>query len=889
MGYNSSKGPQQMGDIQFESDPDDVQIDFAADFIALKTGGGQTFIVSGTAGVDSNITGSAVRTVFNIGSNRGHAFRIATTADDHGDTILRVDTSEMDVYSSAPYKWRIGSRTVAPTHELSVIGDMSGSGILHIDGAATFASSLSVTGTISVSEVTASLGVSASYFMGDGSRLSGISAGGISFNGSTANGVITYGGPSTADVESNLTFDGTTLTTTALSSTGDTTLGDASGDTVTINAATVDIPNVAAGTDNTVVVYDGNTLLTDEIDSKVWGGALVDTDGNGSTNYITTFVDADTVGGSANLTFDGSALKVVGGISGSSTLDIAGVATLGGGTHMTGNVGINTSVPQYELEVYQPAAMAPEIGIHAITGQNGFLKFLTNGVEKSSIKQGSGGNLSISNLGTGGDIIVNCDGTTEVARFCNERILAKQTLSGSDTLQMVGAVTFGNTLAVSGTSTFAGTMGVTASHGVSASFFMGDGSRLTGIAGGAGGTPAGGSTEIQFNDGGSFGASPNLVYSNLGILQLVGNISASLGITGSGLLATGSIAQIAVGVKSPVDTNMLYVSTQDNDNRVAFFVTDTAENILFAVSGSGEVVVGGKGIPYIDGRFNVSGTTNEKLISVKSDSIDPVFYVSGSGNALISGQLSASHIQLNSLYPLIELTSSHAANVSALMGINSAGNVLIQNNTEDQHIVFKAMDGTAVKEGLRLDGAVPEVVVNQTADSLLNFRVESQNNEYMFYVKGDSDTIGINNPSPKTALDVHHNPTSLANDTGGGDVVTFGAGTTVAGVTYYLHSSSNWYETSTQVAASGGLGLLATALGTSPSTDGMLLRGFFDYNTALKGTFSPGATVYLSSSGGGLTVNAPSGSGQNLRVVGHCTTTANVIYFNPSRDYMTIV
>ena len=47
------------------------------------------------------------------------------------------------------------------------------------------------------------------------------SGGGISFNGSTANGVVTYGGATTADVEANLTFDGTTLTTTALSVTGD--------------------------------------------------------------------------------------------------------------------------------------------------------------------------------------------------------------------------------------------------------------------------------------------------------------------------------------------------------------------------------------------------------------------------------------------------------------------------------------------------------------------------------------------------------------------------------------------------------------------------------------------------------------------------------------------
>ena len=55
MGYNSSKGPQQMGDIQFESDPDDVQIDFAADYIALKTNGSKRLIVD-AATITSSVT-----------------------------------------------------------------------------------------------------------------------------------------------------------------------------------------------------------------------------------------------------------------------------------------------------------------------------------------------------------------------------------------------------------------------------------------------------------------------------------------------------------------------------------------------------------------------------------------------------------------------------------------------------------------------------------------------------------------------------------------------------------------------------------------------------------------------------------------------------------------
>ncbi len=49
MAYNSNKGNQHMGDVQYEGDPNDVQIDFENDFIALKTNGQQRFIVSGSA------------------------------------------------------------------------------------------------------------------------------------------------------------------------------------------------------------------------------------------------------------------------------------------------------------------------------------------------------------------------------------------------------------------------------------------------------------------------------------------------------------------------------------------------------------------------------------------------------------------------------------------------------------------------------------------------------------------------------------------------------------------------------------------------------------------------------------------------------------------------
>lgn len=109
-------------------------------------------------------------------------------------------------------------------------------------------------------------------------------------------------------VDSNKDITGFRNVTT----TGNTTLGDGVGDALTINAATIALANVAAGTDNTVLVYNGSTVLTDEIDSRVWGSTLVD--GSGTTNYITKWSDSNTVTDSV-ITDDGSTVTIGGNLT----------------------------------------------------------------------------------------------------------------------------------------------------------------------------------------------------------------------------------------------------------------------------------------------------------------------------------------------------------------------------------------------------------------------------------------------------------------------------------------------------------------------------------------------------------------------------------------------
>ena len=135
----------------------------------------------------------------------------------------------------------------------------------------------------------------------------------------SASGVI-YGdafnsasGGSTIDFKDDVLQHGALSVTGAISGNssltinGNSTLGNASGDTITLNGATIDIPNVAAGTDNTVVIYNGSTLLTDEIDSRVWGSTLID--GTGTANRIAKFTDGDTIADSS-ITDDGNAIII---------------------------------------------------------------------------------------------------------------------------------------------------------------------------------------------------------------------------------------------------------------------------------------------------------------------------------------------------------------------------------------------------------------------------------------------------------------------------------------------------------------------------------------------------------------------------------------------------
>ncbi len=131
---------------------------------------------------------------------------------------------------------------------------------------------------------------------------------------------------------------------------------------------------------------------------------------------------------------------------------------------------------------------------------------------------------------------------------------------------------------------------------------------------------------------------------------------------------------------------------------------------------------------------------------------------------------------------------------------------------------------------------------------------------------------------------------SLTDDTfRGPSTKQYQAGATVAQwEAVYLDTSSQWQLTDADAAATAGSVLLAiaTEAGTANNAMRVALPGTFIRNDAWNWTV--GGTIYLSTTGGALTQTQPSGTDDVIRVCGWATT-ADIIFWNPSPDYLTHV
>jgi len=139
---------------------------------------------------------------------------------------------------------------------------------------------------------------------------------------------------------------------------------------------------------------------------------------------------------------------------------------------------------------------------------------------------------------------------------------------------------------------------------------------------------------------------------------------------------------------------------------------------------------------------------------------------------------------------------------------------------------------------------------------------------------------------------------------GGGEVVFFGTGSTTYGSLYYLNTDGGWEMVNANATGSlgttgaGNASLLGIAQGLAATGSGMLVRGYQEVysgspipgmvSPAWTGSWATGSAVYIYSGSysGMMTCTPPEASDSYVRIVGHCTDTPNVIYFNPDSTWV---
>ena len=126
---------------------------------------------------------------------------------------------------------------------------------------------------------------------------------------------------------------------------------------------------------------------------------------------------------------------------------------------------------------------------------------------------------------------------------------------------------------------------------------------------------------------------------------------------------------------------------------------------------------------------------------------------------------------------------------------------------------------------------------------------------------------------------------SLSAGQSSGTILKFGSGLLTAGDVYYAYSSMGSTQWSTVNHTSANTTkLLAVAIGTSATTNGMLLNGIL--YKSMHG-FTVGLPLYLASSNGDFTTTVPTTSNYYARVLGYAID-SNHIYFCPDNTWVEI-
>lgn len=398
---------------------------------------------------------------------------------------------------------------------------------------------------------------------------------------------------------------------------------------------------------------------------------------------------------------------------------------------------------------------------------------------------------------------------------------------------------------------------------------------------------------------GGFG-SAQLSVQNLGVTAADASASISVGGATPGLItATDNTASLYVGADTSgvslpgtiaASADRFYVSSPDaqiyngdyklvvsngpafielSDTTASFNLGGIAQGIAKTTDGTASIFVGA-----VDGSGPAQG-------AVRIGSENPGYanvYVNSNGASALPGEIFVSGSDIN--VQSTDTIQLYGQTVQLMQADASGPTVMLTSGS------FNLSANDASIE--MFTQATPGVTISDMSSSF-------------YMTNGGIFVGGPTYGTPNTVFEIHHTgsnePTTLANNTGGGEVVYFGSGSTTQGALHYLNNAGGWSLTdASAVGSSGGstggnASLLGIALGTNPNVSGMLINGFFDADAYFTGTWIPGQAIYIYAAGapsGKMSATAPAASSNFVRIIGYTTDTSKVIYFNPDSTWVEI-
>ena len=232
--------------------------------------------------------------------------------------------------------------------------------------------------------------------------------------------------------------------------------------------------------------------------------------------------------------------------------------------------------------------------------------------------------------------------------------------------------------------------------------------------------------------------------------------------------------------------------------------------------------------------------------------------------------------------------SMSGSNYSTIVGgaVNSikdsTGGVIVNGSGNK---ILSGIDGAAI-----IGTSTVEAYIDQTTymkHQQVHGRTRISSEEY-------NDTNSLNTSSAKMTLDVVHDTSTIdavTSDASGGEIVRFGGkGSGYAtGALVQLRGGTWELAKNTDTTKQGNM--LGIALGSNPSNEGVLIRGFSRPNTFNNISSDIGQPIYVGATSGTFTTTVPTSSGNYLRVVGYQVRGLDggiPIYFNPESTYITI-